>query len=506
MTDSHERFFADITHELGGAAIDVSVEARQRYGENTTTRGTRDVLGVVFPKDTAEVVAVVAVANRHRVPLYPISAGNNIGLGSRAPVRDGQVVLDLGWHMSKIIDVNEELGYAIVEPGVTFQQLHDELVRRGDKLMISATSGPPMGSVLGNAIDKGAGYGPHFDHFGALCGMEVVLGNGEVLRTGEGSVRPENAINWHVSKYSFGPVLDGLFAQSNFGIVTRAAMWLLPRPPTIESFHFVFESDDDLGSVLDLIRPLKMSNYVPTLFRVCNDLYAVGTEESSPEYTQTGGRVALSATAHSALRAKHGLGAWQMSGAFYGPSRASLLPMIERVKAHFGRIKGARFVPHDEALGVAPLKIAIDSMSGRPGSAELGLLNWRPGGGNTWFTPGVPMSGPLALELDRRGRAIYAAHGLDYTIMHVAGARFARSLHVLVFNRNDENENHRADECYRSLAREYANRGIGVGRAPIDYHQEHIDMLMPSFKAVCTSIKTALDPNGILAPGRYGIG
>jgi len=176
--------------------------------------------------------------------------------------------------------------------------------------------------------------------------MEVVLGNGEVLRTGEGSVRPENAINWHVSKYSFGPVLDGLFAQSNFGVVTRAAVWLLPRPPTIESFHFVFESDDDLGSVLDLIRPLKMSNYVPTLFRVCNDLYAVGTEESSPEYTQTGGRVALSATAHSALRAKHKLGRGKCRGPFTG--RAGHPCSDDRAR------KGA-FRPHQKARGSCPM-------------------------------------------------------------------------------------------------------------------------------------------------------
>jgi 4-cresol dehydrogenase (hydroxylating) len=506
MRQNQEEFFADIARELGAAALDVSPEARRRYGENTTTRGTRDVLGVVFPKSTAEVVTIVAAANRHQVPIYPISAGNNIGLGSRAPVRDGQVVVDMGWHMSRISEVNEELGYAVIEPGVTFQKLHDELVRLGDRLMISATSGPPLGSVLGNAVEKGAGYGPHFDHFGMLCGLEVVLGNAEVVRTGEGSVRPDKVVNWHVSKYSFGPILDGLFAQSNFGIVTRAAVWLLPRPPVIESFHFVFPADDDLATIVDLIRPLKMSNFVPTLFRVCNDLYAVGTEETNPEYERTRGRQPLSVDAHTALRAKHGLGAWQVSGAFYGPSRAALAPMIERVRAHFGRAQVGRFVSHEEAQSIPPLNIAIDSMSGRPGSAELALLKWRPGGGNTWFTPGIPMSGKLAQELDRLGRAIYAEHGLDYTIMHVAGARFARSLHVLVFNRNDPDENHRADECYRRLAREYANRGIGVGRAPIDYHQEHMDMLMPSFKATCNSIKRALDPNGIIAPGRYGIG
>jgi 4-cresol dehydrogenase (hydroxylating) flavoprotein subunit len=505
MSPDRDSFFSDIARELGGASIDVSPEARRRYGENTMPGGTRDVAGVVFPKSTADVLMIVRAANQHRVPIYPISAGNNIGLGSRSPVTDGQVVVDLGWHMSRIIEVNEELGFAVIEPGVSFQSLHDELVRLGDHLMISATSGPALGSVLGNALDKGGGYGPHFDHFGMLCGLEVVLGNGEVLRTGEGSLRHDTLVNWHVSRYSFGPILDGLFAQSNFGIVTRAAVWLLPRPPAIESFHFIFPQDDDLGAIIDLIRPLRLSGFVPTLFRVCNDLYAVGTEETHPEY-ETLGRAAVSVAARTALRDKHGLGAWQVSGAFYGLSSAALAPLVERVKNHFGRAGRARFVPHAEALEIAPLSIAIDSMSGRPSNAELTLLRWRPGGGNLWFSPGTPMSGRSALELDRLGRSIYAEAGMDYIVMHVAGARYARSLHVLVFNRNDPDENQRADDCYRRLAREFAGHGIGVGRAPIDYQHEHMSLLTSTFKETSHSIKRVLDPNGIIAPGRYGIG
>ena len=54
-----------------------------------------------------------------------------------------------------------------------------------------------------------AGYGPYFDHFGMLCGMEIVLGNGDVIRTGDGGLDTEDPINWHVSRFSSGPALDG---------------------------------------------------------------------------------------------------------------------------------------------------------------------------------------------------------------------------------------------------------------------------------------------------------
>ncbi|NYE23559.1 FAD-binding oxidoreductase [Pigmentiphaga litoralis] len=497
-------FVKQVQLALGDKWVDQRPETLARYGEHTLPATPRLPSAVVFPGSTADVQAIVAAANDHAVPLYPISTGNNIGLGSRAPTAAGQVVVDLGYRMNRILEINDEYCYAEVEPGVSFQMLHDELSRRGDKLMISATSGPPHGGILGNALDRGAGYGPYFDHFGMLCGMEVVLGSGQVLRTGDGSLDTDNLLNWHVSKYSFGPALDGLFTQSNFGIVTRSGVWLMPRPPAARSFHFIFENDDDLAEIIDLCRPLKLSNFVPTLFRVTNDLYALGTEARNPEYL-AGSRSAISDTARRDLQKAHGLGAWQVSGMFYGASDAAIEPQIQRVRAHFERSGNARFVDHDQAMDMPPLRVGIDAMTGRPGILELGMLQWRPGSGNSWFLPGTPMSGRHAIELDHLGRQIFARHGMDYIVMHVASARFARGLHVLVWNKDDADENARADACYRELTVEFAKRGVGVGRAPVDYQAMHMEQMMPALQDVCRGIKRALDPNNIIAPGKYGI-
>ena len=133
------------------------------------------------------------------------------------------------------------------------------------------------------------------------------------------------------------------------------------------------------------------------------------------------------------------------------------------------------------------------------------MLQWRPGGGNSWFLPGTPMVGKQALELDHLGRAIFAKHGMDYIVMHVASARFARGLHVLVWNKDDSDENARANACYKELSVEFAKRGVGVGRAPVDYHELHMDLIMPSLRKVFSELKKALDPNGVISPGKYGI-
>lgn len=60
------------------------------------------------------------------------------------------------------------------------------------------------------------------------CGMEVVMANGDVLRTGMGGVKGENS--WQVFKWGYGPTLDGMFTQSNYGICTKMGFWLMPKP------------------------------------------------------------------------------------------------------------------------------------------------------------------------------------------------------------------------------------------------------------------------------------
>jgi 4-cresol dehydrogenase (hydroxylating) len=500
-----EPFFADITAILGAAAVNRSEETIRRYGESTMAVDETRPAGVIYPSSTSEVQAVVKAAARYGVALYPISTGNNIGLGSRSAPSAGQVVVDLGRRMNRILEIDERLAYAVVEPGVSYQQLYDELVRRGNRMMLDVTSGPPQGGMIGNALDKGAGYTPHFDHFGFSCGMEVVLGTGEVLRTGDGALSASDLVNWHTSKYSFGPILDGLFAQSNYGIVTRLGVWLLPRPPAIRSFHFAYPDDTDLAEIVELCRPLKLSGYVPTLFRVANDLYLCGSEGESPEYRASGGKRSISDEGRRSLRDHHGLGAWTVSGAFYGPSHAALEPQIERVRAMFGQSGKAKYIPHEEAEHIAPLQVAINAFSGIPSLGELGLLKWRPGGGNLWFLPGTPMDGRVANEFQTLCRRIYQEFGLDYTVMNVCSARFARGLHVLTFNRDDLDERARADACYRKLSEEVARRGVFVGRAPISYGDFHMQQSMPAFQKVCADIKSVLDPNGIVAPGRYGI-
>ena len=111
------------------------------------------------------------------------------------------------------------------------------------------TPDPGWGSLIGNAMDHGIGYtmGYYRDHFGAHTGMEVVLPNGEVLRTGMGAMPASQS--WQEYRHGYGPDPAGLFGQGNFGIVTKMGFRLMPAPEHWRNGLVTVPKRQDLDSV-----------------------------------------------------------------------------------------------------------------------------------------------------------------------------------------------------------------------------------------------------------------
>lgn len=175
---------------------------------------------VVLPRTTKSVSALLRFANQHRIPVTPRGAGHGY-VGGCVPVRGG-IVLSLA-RMDAIQEINADDFIAVVQAGVKTQDLQEAVEKQG--LFYPPDPASRKESVIGGNIVTNAG-GPRCLKYGVtrdyVLGLEVVLANGSVLQLGGRT---------HKNKTGFD--LHRLFVGSEglLGVVTQATLKLLPLPP-----------------------------------------------------------------------------------------------------------------------------------------------------------------------------------------------------------------------------------------------------------------------------------
>ena len=213
----------------------------------------------------------------------------------------------------KKIEFDEEFGTVLLEPGVGFYDLYDFIQANNLPYWLS-TPGNSWGSVIGNALDRGVGYTPYGENTKNLCGLEVVLPTGEVVRTGMGAF--SNAPTWGAYPFGFGPGWDQMFVQSNFGVVTKANMWLMPEPESLMGMDVEFDRPEDLKAMVDTIGPLRRERVLQQSPSIGNWLRAAAVATTRGEWTDKPG--ALDDSVIDAIRQRFGLGWWGVSLRLYG--------------------------------------------------------------------------------------------------------------------------------------------------------------------------------------------
>ena len=497
---------------------------------------------LVYPSCVSEVQQVVHLANKHHCKIFACSRGQNWGYGGNNLLDEDTVVIVLE-RMNRILEVNEELAYAVIEPGVTYEQLNRYLKERGYRLWIDCIDGTPLGSVIGNALDRGIGITPYGDHFANLCGMEVVLPNGTLIHTGGSS--PQHTINtWHTHKWGLGPYMEGIFTQSNFGIVTQAGIWLMPQPQAYFSYIFEFDNDENLGSVIDCFRKLALEGVVSSKLHLLSDFVYLTVLTQKIKEGLPKGHVRKEDL--QKLRRKYGLTAWSGVAALYGNEAQLAIQkkILRKELKPYGRLLVfsdwevrwiEKLIKTCERFSI--LKTLLEKISHRPlsmlssfphvhagmkGNPTSYFLNHayfklaqdrpcndvnpaRDGVGLTWFAPVLPFTGKHVVPYLKESRAIFENHGFDfYMAMLMLNPRSIVCLMGILFDKENLEEVKRAQELYDELFRKLHEHRYEQYRAGIACW-ERIWQDAPELSAFYSLLKRAIDPNQVLAPGKYGI-
>ena len=205
---------------------------------------------VVLPKTMEEIRHLLQIAHRSRVPVTPMARGSNIA-GMSVPLQGG-VVADLRL-MNKIIEINEDAAYALIEPGVTFHDLSMKLREKGFFCHLPTAAGGS--SALANYMMRPSGnFTAKWDP-DPLLSLEVVTPEAGIVKTGSAAFE---TAGWRARYHCF-PDLTGLFANSygTLGIVTKAAVKIFDRG---EDERLVLTTFDDFPPALEYMTRLVRRN------------------------------------------------------------------------------------------------------------------------------------------------------------------------------------------------------------------------------------------------------
>ncbi len=452
----------------------------------------------IAPTTVEQIQDILAVAREHRIPLWPVSCGKNHGYGGAAPRLKGSVVLDLK-RMNRIIEVNETLGYAVVEPGVSFFELYEYIEQRGIKLWMSPPA-PGWGSVMGNALDRGIGYTAYGENTAEVCGMEVVLANGDIMRTGMGAMT--NGSTWHLYKYGFGPSWDQVFMQSNFGIVTRIGIWLMPEPEATASISITVPNAEDLPRIIDTIRPLRIGQTLNSAVVVANAIRRLASSGARAQYYDGDGPMPEELIAQ--IMKDKGWNYWEVTVSLFDDADV-IDGRLKKIESAFKQIPGTTFEARRWKRG-EPIE---NSAQPRPHLMAYQVINWRGGrGGHIGFAPIVAPVGEEATKIYGLMSKRVREYGFDYFGGFTFFKRHAIHTSLIIFDQDDPKMRQNAYDLFDSVVREAVDLGFAEYRSHViwmDLIASEYDFNDHAVMRLNERFKDLIDPDGILAPGKQGI-
>ena len=531
--DRYTDFLRTVADGIGQDRVLDQERAESRYAVSTTGV-CRRIPGAVLPRSHGDVIAIVLASRDYRVPLYPVSTGNNWGYGSANPVVDGCVVVDLS-AMNRILSFDVETGLVTLEPGVTQGMLRDYLDRNGHRFLCPVTGAGPDCSLIGNALERGYGITPHADHFLSMMSLEAVLPDGRVYRPPLAELGCDDVDQGF--KWGVGPFLDGMFTQGAFGIVTRMTIALAPIPERVEGLFFGVARDEDLERAVESVRAsIREVGGVLGSINLMNRRRVLSMVEPYPR-GHLDGRGLIDEAYLAEMAQRNQVMVWMGAGALYGNARvvrAAKKVIRERLAgvaqrlvfftpesvSRFERI--SHYVPFGPGRMLRKVFGTLDKtlkiLAGAPSEIALPLAYWlsgkaptdggsmnpaRDGCGLIWYAPLVPMRAASVRAYTDMVDQVCVEHRFEplITLTSLSDRCFDSTV-PLLFDRANPEDVARAAACYGALLE--AGRALGCipYRTNVNAMQQFIRADAPYWQIV-DMLKGQLDPDGLMSPGRY---
>ena len=513
----------------------VSDETSLANAETATFAYDAKVLAILYPEKD-QLASCLQVARQYQQKLYTISSGKNWGYGSQVPVSTDSVLLNLS-RLKKITNYDKKNGVVTVEAGVTQAELAAFLKQQGDLHWMDCTGSSASCSVVGNTVERGFGHTAYGEHVKHVCGLEVMLIDGQVIRTGLHRFGSAKAAG--VYQPGLGPALEGLFFQSNLGIVLSITLWLMPKPDSFLAFYISTEQDM-LEDIVDALSHLKRQGYLTSLPHIANPFRVLPGLQQFPKEDTAQRAYPLSAQRLAQLRNHWQVGVWNVSGALYGTKQQVRLAK-SALKKRFRQFNAtqlnfisdnllqaiekyqwllSKLLRRDMARVLAVLKPVHLMMKGQPSDNFLASAYWRmpelpdreyqldqDGVGLIWCAVVAPAEGGHARCIEKIVTHTLASFGFEGGITFtLLNERCLDAVISISFNRRSTDGidwDQKAITCRAQLYKHLLQDGYFPYRLDISMMQFLAAHSAPEYEQLLRSVKHLFDADNLLSPGRY---
>lgn len=451
--------------------------AEYQFLADRINNNERNVLAVVTPDNLDQLRELILFSADKAFSLFNLLSPGEINTAP-IPGKGAIVVIDLK-KLNAIIEVDTKAAYALVEPGVNFEQLNAYLENNDIPFIVDFEKNSKQ-SVSGSISNRHYGYTPYGDQLMMQCGMEVMLANGNLIRTGMGAMPGSNS--WQLFKYGFGPYVDATFTQSNNGIITKVGIWLMPKPPGYKPFTVQLPNEAALNQAVEIMRNFKINMLVP------NTVAISSAQSDALQFADED----ITSSSDEAMAEKHQLGHWNVYGALYNlPANVDFL--WQAVSGALGQIEGAKILS-DEATATHPIWAQREKrMKGQFNSINKHLADFS--SINVHFAS--PIDGDDAIKMANLLKNTSNPNQLNMISQFALTWRTMMNQVQVLYPTGNPEKLAQARELTQQLINTFSEQGYPVCLVDADMQEAVDQVTLGGLQTLKKRVKKALDPQRV---------